>query len=485
MRGFLLVTVLVALMAYVFSASSDAERRKRQLSLEDLISSALHIVRPIFDPSQPLESPMIPKKVSADNPALDRRDSSILGAPMYSTLRDVPICRGNSQICKFISCTAHNFKHDQNFANLNLAAQLIGDQEFRRTITRNPETINTVCQEQGLSMEQCRLFGRGFQLIDRFMGTIEKPNTEGASTSKPSHLTREESTRNPLRKPNSEDNPLKPQDDAPVRPTPTPKPTPIQPVSRFTTSSGNSNAKQPTGLLIGRGSRTWSTHSNDAILPDSSVSGNGRNPPGHNSELMALKPSGRSIINTSTNVVPYSELASATTIIMPRPRSVHPIVPTNHPQFTAVSTNGQSPTMPLPAARPFTNLNPFPPPSPPRADIPQGWDIPKLAPLQTTIPTRPYSTAQELRVPRAKSSIPEAEEESISVDFVEDETCDDCENHIGSGRVRRAADYYDQVSSVPDHQRKANTSVSDDAASSKKTANGSFTKVNCLQFIGK
>lgn len=164
MRGFLLVTVLMALMAYVFSASSDAERRKRQcnyiggkfnfiikfhlVSLEDLISSALHIVRPIFDPSQPLESPMIPKKVnlksleiyrnkilfslqvSVDNPALDRRDSSILGAPMYSTLRDVPICRGNSQICKFISCTAHNFKHDQNFANLNLAAQLIGMRMF-------------------------------------------------------------------------------------------------------------------------------------------------------------------------------------------------------------------------------------------------------------------------------------------------------------------------------------------------------------------
>lgn len=70
------------------------------------------------------------------SPSIGMRESTILGAPAYSSPREVPICRGNSQICKFISCTAHNFKYDSNIANLNLAAQLIGDKKFRETISK-------------------------------------------------------------------------------------------------------------------------------------------------------------------------------------------------------------------------------------------------------------------------------------------------------------------------------------------------------------
>lgn len=118
------------------------------------------------------------------------RETQILGVPQYSNLMEVPICRGNSQICRFISCTAHNFKHDDNFANLNLAAQLLEDKKMRQTIasqvfgisfplstftSRNPDAVVTVCHEQGLSIEQCRLFSRGFQLISRFISNIEKP----------------------------------------------------------------------------------------------------------------------------------------------------------------------------------------------------------------------------------------------------------------------------------------------------------------------
>lgn len=40
---------------------------------------------------------------------------------------------------------------------------------------RNPEAINTVCHEQGLSIEQCKIFSRSFQLIDRVITTIQKP----------------------------------------------------------------------------------------------------------------------------------------------------------------------------------------------------------------------------------------------------------------------------------------------------------------------
>jgi hypothetical protein len=48
---------------------------------------------------------------------------------------EIPICRGNSQICRFISCTARNFKQDENFANLNLAAQLLEDKKMRKVIS--------------------------------------------------------------------------------------------------------------------------------------------------------------------------------------------------------------------------------------------------------------------------------------------------------------------------------------------------------------
>jgi hypothetical protein len=126
------------------------------------------------------------------------RETQILGAPIYSSLLEVPICRGNSQICRFISCTAHNFKNDDNFSNLNLAAQLLGDKKMRKIISsyviyykealkiscsRNPEAIGTVCREQGLSDSQCRLFSRSFQLIDRFMSNIEKPSDISVSNS--------------------------------------------------------------------------------------------------------------------------------------------------------------------------------------------------------------------------------------------------------------------------------------------------------------
>jgi hypothetical protein len=63
------------------------------------------------------------------------RETQILGAPKFSSTMEIPICRGNSQICRFISCTAHNFKNDENFANLNLATQLLGDKKMRKVIS--------------------------------------------------------------------------------------------------------------------------------------------------------------------------------------------------------------------------------------------------------------------------------------------------------------------------------------------------------------
>jgi hypothetical protein len=42
--------------------------------------------------------------------------------------------KGNSRICKFISCAAHNFKNDNNFANIQLIAQLLSDPKMRKLI---------------------------------------------------------------------------------------------------------------------------------------------------------------------------------------------------------------------------------------------------------------------------------------------------------------------------------------------------------------
>uniref|UniRef100_A0A915AKP0 Uncharacterized protein n=1 Tax=Parascaris univalens TaxID=6257 RepID=A0A915AKP0_PARUN len=117
------------------------------------------------------------------------RDREILGAPKYSSLDDVPICKGNSRICNFISCAAHNFKNDQSFANINLATQVLADSKLRKAISkltttgyRDPDALSTVCHEQGLSGPQCRLFQKGFQLIDKFISTIEPAESSSKQT---------------------------------------------------------------------------------------------------------------------------------------------------------------------------------------------------------------------------------------------------------------------------------------------------------------
>ncbi|EJW77153.1 hypothetical protein WUBG_11939 [Wuchereria bancrofti] len=85
----------------------------------------------------------------------------------------MPICRSNSKICKFITCSAHNFQNDESLSNLNLAAQVIADTKLRKMFASNPSILLTVCQEHGLSSIQCKLFANAFQLINRFISTIE------------------------------------------------------------------------------------------------------------------------------------------------------------------------------------------------------------------------------------------------------------------------------------------------------------------------
>uniref|UniRef100_A0A9J2Q063 Uncharacterized protein n=1 Tax=Ascaris lumbricoides TaxID=6252 RepID=A0A9J2Q063_ASCLU len=78
---------------------------------------------------------------------MPERDREILGAPKYSSLDDVPICKGNSRICNFISCTAHNFKNDQSFANINLATQVLADTKLRKAISKPEMSVKLTARE--------------------------------------------------------------------------------------------------------------------------------------------------------------------------------------------------------------------------------------------------------------------------------------------------------------------------------------------------
>ncbi|CAD6194321.1 unnamed protein product [Caenorhabditis auriculariae] len=169
MRYLFLLTFLVV------PSSSAAERVKRQLSIDDLISGALSLVRPIFDTSKPIQNDFMLKKPDAPTQD-DMRDTSILGSRGLTALDDLPLCKGNSGICRFISCSAENFKKDPTFGNIQLAAQVLGDAKLRKAISGNPETVAAVCKEQGMDDAQCKLFSKGFQFIDKFITTIEKPS---------------------------------------------------------------------------------------------------------------------------------------------------------------------------------------------------------------------------------------------------------------------------------------------------------------------
>lgn len=160
--------------------------------IDEIITKALALVQPIFNLNinrQQLAQAdaMIPHgMLDALNPLLGERDKQILGAPRYDKLDDVPICiMGNSKICKFVACTAKNFKNDESFENLNLAMQVLGDRDLRQAIVNDPGIMNTVCNEGNMTQSQCNLFTSGFRLIDKFMTSLEDMKAKKAAEVNP------------------------------------------------------------------------------------------------------------------------------------------------------------------------------------------------------------------------------------------------------------------------------------------------------------
>ncbi|WKY14697.1 hypothetical protein Q1695_000321 [Nippostrongylus brasiliensis] len=125
----------IPLILAAISVAVQTQRDKRQLSIDDLISRALSLVRPIFDTSQPLQYDEMLKKQPVPSTD-DLRDSSILGSRTAHPLDDIPLCKGSNRICQFISCSAENFKKDPTFGNLQLAAQVLSDKKLRQAISR-------------------------------------------------------------------------------------------------------------------------------------------------------------------------------------------------------------------------------------------------------------------------------------------------------------------------------------------------------------
>ncbi|EFO82787.1 hypothetical protein CRE_00696 [Caenorhabditis remanei] len=205
---------LLLILLYFAPVVLSAERTKRQISIDDIISGALSLVRPIFDTSKPIQNEGMLRKPDAPTQD-DMRDSSILGSHSRTALDDVPLCKGNSNICRFISCSAENFKKDPTFGNIQLAAQILGDAKLRKTISSNTDAVQAVCKEQGMDDAQCKLFSKGFQLIDKFMTSIEKP-TETKGGAPPS--TEPPTTAIPDFDDLINDEPQKPMMDDPTKP---------------------------------------------------------------------------------------------------------------------------------------------------------------------------------------------------------------------------------------------------------------------------
>uniref|UniRef100_A0A914HU94 Uncharacterized protein n=1 Tax=Globodera rostochiensis TaxID=31243 RepID=A0A914HU94_GLORO len=485
-----------------------------------LISGALRLVRPIFGGARqlasaklgpaPQDNPPKPKNGDAGPPRLSSarlRELDILGmGPREEEAiagDDVPsICQGDSRICKFVACTAHNFKRGQSFANLQMMAHMLGDRKMRRTVGANPEAVSDACREHGMSGSQCALFSRAFRLIDKFMATIEDGegggrggNSEGGgggthaggrereekmerpkpivpinrSTSS-AHNTSTEPP--PTTTPSTTPfNSFEPQNDAEIGYNTMPK-TPSEPIQTMNTAPNK-----------GVGSRTWSTHhhhtmarslssqlmdgraidENKVVVPSRPPQQMLRIPLTSNS---APPPTAHRLVETRRTLISYSSPVHAGYSSNSSPPSA-----TVHENGTAILISGKGMTARTAqrvvpernlARPPLMNITPRPLLVAQKASlIPYAQHHHRFASVTTissntsTLSTSTPATTTTTMT-RRRSTIPEAEEFADDAGAEADE--DVVEGAAAEGdevttnelkRMRDSGDYYDELASSP------------------------------------
>ncbi|KAL3096158.1 hypothetical protein niasHT_029194 [Heterodera trifolii] len=509
---------------------------------DELISGALQLVRPIFGSAarqfatsskidsskeQQRGNPK-PKSVGGTPSRLSSarlRELDILGINSREEINagdELPeICQGDSRICKFIACTAHNFKRGQSFANLQMMAHILGDRKMRHTVgTMNSDAVNDACREHGMGSTQCALFTRAFRLIDKFMTTIEdgeERHNGGGTTASGAETVKHDGEREEK---NANDDPQK-------------RPKPIVPANRpiaaqQPSSTAETTQKTPTMIETKptladlfepqndatennrhstetrgiKGSRTWSTHqrhrgltrslpSNNMLMDGSAIEENklvvvmpnlsqkvfGALPTATSFNSPLAAPSkARRLVETRKTLISYKKPSTTTTVQDGHNDATSAQVDENG---TAILINGNGISAAQRVAPERRNLarpllkNTLKPMVAQKSSlIPYAHQI-----LTTTI--KPITVSPTITTARLRSFIPEAEEfedEEGQHDDGNDDEDDDAvvvgaaevtTNELSRWRRRmkdggRDGDYYDQL---------ADTSAGEESADNNKSTN--------------
>ncbi|KAL3082283.1 hypothetical protein niasHT_031456 [Heterodera trifolii] len=532
------------------------KRAEAQLTapFDELISGALQLVRPIFgtaarqfatsskiDSSKEQRGNPKPKSVGGTPSRLSSarlRELDILGINSREEINagdELPeICQGDSRICKFIACTAHNFKRGQSFANLQMMAHILGDRKMRHTVgTMNSDAVNDACREHGMGSTQCALFTRAFRLIDKFMTTIEDGEERhgggggttagGAETVKHDGEREEKNTNaaDPQKRPKPivpANRPIAAQQPSSTAETTQKTPTMIETKPTLADSfvpqnDATENSRHSTETRNIKGSRTWSTHqrhrgltrslpSNNMLMDGSAIEENkvvvivpnlsqklfGPLPTATSFNSPSAAPSkARRLVETRKTLISYKKPSTTTTVQFGQNDATSAQVDENG---TAILINGNGISAAQRVAPERRNLarpllkNTLKPMVAQKSSL-----IPYAHQILTTT-TKPITESATITTARLRSFIPEAEEfedEEGQHDVEDDDAvvvvgaAEVTTNELTRWRRKRmkdgsgGGDYYDELSAA--------TSAGEESADNKSTNSKSNSRNRSSEFI--
>ncbi|KAL3082343.1 hypothetical protein niasHT_038759 [Heterodera trifolii] len=520
---------------------------------DELISGALQLVRPIFGSAarqfatsskidsskeQQRGNPK-PKSVGGTPSRLSSarlRELDILGINSREEINagdELPeICQGDSRICKFIACTAHNFKRGQSFANLQMMAHILGDRKMRHTVgTMNSDAVNDACREHGMGSTQCALFTRAFRLIDKFMTTIEdgeeRHGGDGGTTASGAETVKHDGEREEK---NANDDPQKrPKPIVPAnRPIAAQQPSSTAETTQKTPTmietkptladlfepqnDATENSRHSTETRGIKGSRTWSTHqrhrgltrslpSNNMLMDGSAIEENklvvvmpnlsqkvfGALPTATSFNSPSAAPSkARRLVETRKTLISYKKPSTTTTTVQDGHNDfATPAKVDENGTAILINGNGISAAQRVAPerrnlARPLLKNTLKPMVAQKSSLIPYAHQI-----LTTTI--KPITDSTTITTARLRSFIPEAEEFEDEEEGQHDVEDDDAvvvgaevtTNELTRWRRRRmkdgdGGDYYDEL---------AATSAGEESADNKSTNRKSNSRYRSSEFI--